>query len=275
MYNCKVYFIQNLCISFVPVKLFFGGGRHGGSTRALPVRRSAHHERAVVVLDHLRAMPTLDMTAGSYAHAEAPVHTASPITPLSYNLSSFFSFAEEIDPHVDEVDADGALLADLCVDSDLDTACSTNWGICGDHWLSLQMPAGTPVHDVVLYNRRDVSFLRPYFGTIEVFLGPVAGATDVARGDVTLCGSVTFDKTQEPEPYVVSCGGEKKYEWVTARQARKQLKEHTHPEQGCQLSLAEMRVYSEHAGPLPLPPKPSPSPAPLEAAALETPHDEL
>ena len=67
--------------------------------------------------------------------------------------------------------------------------CATEISSPGSNWLSLNVPAGTRVGDVQIFNRHDYPQFRSWLGTFELWLGSSAGEHDPSAA--VKCGEVT------------------------------------------------------------------------------------
>ena len=129
-----------------------------------------------------------------------------------------------------------------CSDSSYTTMCATNQGGVGNNWVAMQVPAGTNVGYVAVYNRRDYASIQNWIGSFQVYLGTSAGDTSG-----TLCGDATYRNAgDDTAPYVLSCGGASSGTWITVRQ--------TACPSTCLLALAELEVYQMLGAPSPPPP---------------------
>ena len=116
------------------------------------------------------------------------------------------------------------------------------------NWLSVQIPAGTHVGEVRVYNRRDATqpASQPQLGSFEIWVASVAG--DTSSSSAVRCGDASFDAATEPEPYVLWCGGVLG-SYVTLKQTGA----------ATYLSIAELEIFPGLSAP-PSPPMPPPLP---------------
>jgi len=143
--------------------------------------------------------------------------------------------------------------ASRCIDDNLATLCATTETSPGVNWVAVQVPPGTRVSHVAVYNRQDYASIQHWLGSIQVWLGTAPGATG---GTATLCGVGSYDATiSQAEPYVFSCAGATSGSFVTVLNVGCTT---------CILALAEVAVYQLPLlppAPLPAhPPPPSPPP---------------
>ena len=158
----------------------------------------------------------------------------------------------------------------------------------GLNWAAVELPTGTAVGRVHVFNRHDQPAFRHWVGTFDVWLGAVAG--DAASPSAIRCGAATYDASHEPTaPYVLDCRGASLPEpaasaggsvFVTIRQT--DCPSDTPVDPDCILVLSEIAIYwharpkqgARAAGPQskpwrgraplshPSPPRPPPPPSP-------------
>jgi hypothetical protein len=96
-------------------------------------------------------------------------------------------------------------------------------------WLSVRIPAATPVGYVAFYNRQSTKHAKA-MGTVAAYVGSSSG--DTTSSDVTFCGEVSYRESHEPAPYVLWCGGAQG-EYVTFRRTGRKSN----------FWIAEVRMY--------------------------------
>jgi len=119
------------------------------------------------------------------------------------------------------------------VDGDLHTLASTEEALSEDQWLSVQVPPGIHVDDVVVYNRDDDTMYAQWLAPYEVWLGNTAGAREFN------CGmNLQAPAAELLGPFQTSCGGASDYQFVTI-----------YANAGVQrwLTLGEIKVYTLRA----------------------------
>ena len=102
------------------------------------------------------------------------------------------------------------------------------------NWLAVEIPAGTAVQSVAVYNRIDLTgHWAAQLGTFEVWLGEAAGDTS---SSAIRCGTASYRHPTgfDSEPYVVSCEGASSGRFVTIKQ--------TGPSR--YLVVAEVKIFS-------------------------------
>jgi len=89
------------------------------------------------------------------------------------------------------------------IDGRLSTVCASKWQ--ANAWLSVQVPAGSAVDYVAIYNRADRRQYAEWLGQFEIYVGNAAGDTGLA-GSIKCAGPVSAPWTQgKPTPFVIAC----------------------------------------------------------------------
>jgi len=125
--------------------------------------------------------------------------------------------------------------ASNAIDASLDTIAVSTQEV--GNWLSVEVPSGTAISYVVVYNRIDLAGSWPaQLGTFEAWVGSAAG--DTGLSSAVLCGTTTYRNPSgiDSEPYVVNCGGLSSGRFVTVKQIGPAR----------YLAIAEVEVYSSH-----------------------------
>ena len=127
----------------------------------------------------------------------------------------------------------------LAIDGKLDTICATNTG--EGQWLSVKAPAGVWLSKIKVFNRRDA--WNYHFGSIEVWYSTKEFG-DTTSSEATLCETLAFDETTEPEPYTAWCAGSegRGYSPTPATGAFVTLKQVATDDAMAAISLAEVEV---------------------------------
>ena len=141
-----------------------------------------------------------------------------------------------------------SFLPQSCIDGNYDTICASGAG--KNNWLLVTVPEGTHVHNVKVFNRKELEF-APQLGSFEVV---ISGPHDDHAG--FQCGTAMYDAALEPAPYVFDCEMQPASH-VMVRQTGEKT---TH------LTIAELEVttiVSPPSPPTPPPPPSPPSPPPI------------
>jgi len=88
-----------------------------------------------------------------------------------------------------------------------------------DNWLAVEVPIGTAIEYVAVYNRVDLAGSWPaQLGTFEVWVGSMPGDTSPATA--VKCGEARYRNPSgiDSEPYVINCGGVSSGQFVTIKQ---------------------------------------------------------
>ena len=96
------------------------------------------------------------------------------------------------------------------IDGDLTTDVVARRGT--NSWVSVQVPAGTPLGYVAVYNARSNRARARGLGDFEVWVGTSMGDTSATA---IKCGESTYDVNHEPNPYVLWCSGVSDRPYVT------------------------------------------------------------
>ena len=148
--------------------------------------------------------------------------------------------------------------ASQCIDGDLNTFCASNLlSTASDEWLSIEMPVGTPIGYVAVYNRVDALWATRMLNPYEVFLTASPGAYGASSAhSCTNGGSVSaFPAPAGGGPFMIWCGGASNLRYVTLV-----IRAAAAPPVRV-LSPTEVKVYMRAMPPSPPPPSP-PTPLP-------------
>ena len=177
----------------------------------------------------------------------SPHPPPSPIPPAS--LSAFAVATRQTATLSSTFAAEFA--ASNIFDGDMGTYCVTAAGVA--NWVSVAVPAGTPIGYVAVYNVQGVTdSWQSLLGSFEVWAGSSPG--DTSSSSAVKCGEASYRNPSgdDTEPYVLWCGVSD-LQHVTVKQTG-----------GARyLLISELYVYTS----FPAPPAPSPLPPPTGVAS--------
>ena len=101
--------------------------------------------------------------------------------------------------------------AEKAIDGDSSTLFATQSAQTTNQWVSVQVPAGSPVTSVAVYNRADGEPYESWLSPYEVWLGATAGALTHSCGG----GPITLGSSPGLGPFSTSCGGRSDLPYVT------------------------------------------------------------
>ena len=95
--------------------------------------------------------------------------------------------------------------AQLCIDGNRDSICASQYR--RDNWLSIEVPADTPIGYVALWNRQHSNpAYNAFLGEFEIWVSrSEPGST--SRDSDAFCGRSSYNERQNAKPYVLWCSG--------------------------------------------------------------------
>ena len=184
-------------------------------------------------------------------------------------------------PAGQKVDAIGAAMsskfhaalypASAAIDGDVRSLCAT--AKQANAWVSVQVPRGTAVRTVVIFNRPDNPEYQAWLSPFEVWVGAFYG--DAASSTSVRCGAPSMRVPATAGPFSVTCagangGGARAGPFVTVKQTGGAARF---------LTLGEVKVYAARdalhdrapSPPRPPPPRPLPLPTRVQGVAFSSP----
>ena len=150
-------------------------------------------------------------------HPSPPPRRASPPPPPAPAPPlDAMSKLERLDATLSSTYAWWRWPASNTIDGSLRTLCASKWQ--DNAWLSVQLPAGSAIDYVAIYNRADARKYADWLGLFEVYVGTVAGDTSSAS-TVKCGGPVSAPWTPDaPTPFLVACPQGTSGAYVTLKQ---------------------------------------------------------